>query len=56
MQKILEEKSKLIEKRSLSLNQILAEGNFGCVYKALLNNENENITVEVAVKTIKFGI
>lgn len=55
MTKILEEKNKLIVKNCLSLKQLLAEGNFGCVYKALLNNEEENTKYEVAVKTLKCG-
>jgi hypothetical protein len=50
MIKILEEKNLLVERNSLNLQEVLGKGNFGIIYKALLNNENV-----VAVKTLKFG-
>lgn len=55
MMKILEEKNKLIDENCLILKELLAEGNFGRVYKALLINENDNDNYEVAVKKIKCG-
>lgn len=55
MKKILEEKNNLIEKNCLSVQQLLAEGNFGYVYKGLLNNKNSNTFSYVAVKTLKCG-
>jgi len=53
MIKILEEKNLLVDRNSLNLQEVLGNGNFGIVYKALLNNDGNEI--EVAVKTLKFG-
>jgi hypothetical protein len=53
MIKILEEKNLLVDRNSLNLQEVLGNGNFGIVYKALLNNDGNEI--EVAVKTLKVG-
>jgi hypothetical protein len=53
MIKKLIEKNILIERKFLNLKEILGNGNFGVVYKALLIKKNE--TIEVAVKTLKSG-
>ncbi len=51
--KKLEEKNLLVDRNSLDLQEVLGNGNFGIVYKALLNNDGNEI--EVAVKTLKNG-
>ncbi len=51
--KILDEKNLLVDRNSLDLQEVLGNGNFGIVHKALLNNDGNEI--EVAVKTLKFG-
>jgi transcriptional regulator CtsR len=51
--KILDEKNLLVDRNSLNLQEVLGSGNFGIVYKALFNNDGNEI--EVAVKTLKVG-
>ena len=46
----------LIDRNRLHLESIVGKGNFGNVYKALLNNPNSSYVLEVAVKTFKNGI
>ena len=51
----LEEENRLINRNRLQLEEKLGEGNFGIIYKALLNDPNDGNILEVAVKTVKNG-
>ena len=50
---LLRAESILIERNNLTLEQVLGQGHFGCVYKGIMHSPDKDLDREVALKTLQ---